>query len=234
LRRLRKRGRRTLRTLAKRSTVIRWWRREGRKGLRSATTVRRDRVRLQIAGALDPIVEFSNKRPAGAIPPDFNDLWFLYHAVRTRRPRPLLEFGSGYSTVVLAFALQQNGEGHLWSLDAEEEWARSTAASLPDALRPLVTVVHAPVREDDRDVLGWSHENVPEINPDFVYLDGPALTRERQVAFDVLDLQGRLQHRCLVVVDGRRKNAEYLRDRLTRQYAYRARGPWRHVFEIEP
>jgi hypothetical protein len=90
------------------------------------------------------------------------------------------------------------------------------------------------VREDDRDVLGWSHENVPEIDPDFVYLDGPALTRERQVAFDVLDLQGRLQPRCLVVVDGRRKNAEYLRDRLTRRYAYRTRGPWRHVFEIEP
>jgi predicted O-methyltransferase YrrM len=166
------------------------------------------------------------------LPPDYSDLWFLYQAVRTHRPTTLLEFGSGCSTVVLAFGLHQNGAGHLWSVDGEKAWVHATEAALPKDLRPFVTVVHSPVREDDRDVPGLSHEHVPGISPDFVYLDGPPLTRQRQVAFDVLDLEARLRPGCLIVIDGRRKNAQYLSRRLTRDYTMTRMVPWRYVFEL--
>jgi hypothetical protein len=91
----------------------------------------------------------------------------------------------------------------------------------------------APVREDDRDVSGWSHEKLPDIDPDFIYLDGPALTRERKVAFDVLDLESRLQPGCLVIVDGRGENVRYLEHRLKPKHSLVVMLPWRSVFEFE-
>ena len=216
-----------------------WWRRRvrrGRKVVRNAslraTVGQRDRLRLRSAGALAPLREFSHARPRDAIPPDYSDLWFLYREVRRRRPTTVLEFGSGCSTVVLAFALHQNGNGHLWSLDAEAAWAEATTVALPEAVRPLVTVVYAPVREDDRDVRGWSYSNIPDVDPDFVYLDGPALTPDRKVAFDVLDLQSRLKPGCIVVVDGRGANVRYLEARLTREHTLTIMPPWRSIFEF--
>jgi predicted O-methyltransferase YrrM len=234
-----RRGRRVL----YRNRLVRWWRgkrklrrsvrKAFRKAFNRATVGERDRLRLRSAGALGPLREFSRARPRGALAPDYTDLWFLYREVRRRRPTTLLEFGSGCSTVVLAFALYQNREGHLWSLDADAEWARATEAALPEALRSLATVVHAPVHEDDRDVQGWSYRPLPNVDPDFVYLDGPALTRERKVAFDVLDLESRLQPGCLVVVDGRGENVRYLEARLTRKHSFTVLPPWRSLFEFE-
>jgi Methyltransferase domain len=218
-----------------------WGRRRVRRGRKvvtnaslRATVGQRDRLRLRSAGALAPLREFLHTRPRDAIPPDYSDLWFLYREVRRRRPTTVLEFGSGCSTVVLAFALHQNGDGHLWSLDAEAAWAEATTVALPEAVRPLVTVVYAPVREDDRDVRGWSYSNIPDVDPDFVYLDGPALTPDRKVAFDVLDLQSRLKPDCVVVVDGRRANVRYLEARLTREHTLTIMPPWRSVFEFGP
>jgi predicted O-methyltransferase YrrM len=243
LRRKRRSWRRRGRKAFRRTRLVRWWRgkrklRRGlwkafRKAFNRATVGERDRLRLRSAGALTSLREFSRARPRGALAPDYTDLWFLYREVRRRRPTTLLEFGSGCSTVVLAFALYQNREGHLWTLDAEEKWAQATEAALPEALRPLATVIHASVHEDDRDVQGWSHENRPDIDPDFVYLDGPALTRERKVAFDVLDLESRLRSGCTVIVDGRGENVRYLRGRLTRKHSFVVMPPWRSIFEFD-
>jgi hypothetical protein len=242
----RKRGRRLprrVRKLVHGSRPVRWWRskrklrRSIRKALKKAyyrvTVGERDRRRLRSAGALTPLRAFCRARPRGALPPDYTDLWFLYREVRRRRPETLLEFGSGCSTVVLAFALRQNGAGHLWSLESDKGWSAATTAALPDSLRPVVTLVHAPVREDDRDVQGWSYTNRPAVAPDLVYLDGPALTRERKVAFDVLDLEPALRPGCVVIVDGRGENVRYLEARLTRPHSFVVLPPWRSVFEFD-
>ncbi len=180
---------------------------------------------------LESLHRFSAAQPAAALRPDYSDLWFLYDIVRDRRPSTLLEFGSGCSTPVIAAAVRANGSGHLWTLDGDESWSHATRAALPLELRDLVTIVHAPIREDDRDVRGWSHENVPELEPDFIYLDSPALTPKRQVAFDPLDLEERFSPGFVMVVDGRQRNAEYLRERLQRLYRV-TRMPGRHLFEL--
>jgi len=190
-----------------------------------------DRLRLRRAGALGPLQEFMRSRPDDALPPDYADLWFLYRTARKRSATTLLEFGSGCSTVVLAVAAQQNGSGHLWTLETEEKWSRANEAALPASLKPFVTVVTAPAVEDDRDIGGWRHSNIPDIDPDFLYLDGPALTSERPVAFDPLDLEARFKPGFVMVVDGRRINSLYLRDRLERSYRF-TEMPWRYMFEL--
>jgi Methyltransferase domain len=231
-----------MRKLVRVSKPVRWWRSSGSSG----EAFGRSSGRRSIGSRSASVIGSASGRPGHSVPcerlscaavrgasPDYTDLWFLYQEVRRRRPETLLEFGSGCSTVILAFALHQNGAGHLWSLESDEHWAAATAAALPDDLRSRVTLVHAPVREDDRDVGGWSYTNRPDIDPDFVYLDGPALTRERKVAFDVLDLEANLQPGCVVIVDGRGENVRYLEARLRRRHSFLVLPPWRSVFEFE-
>jgi hypothetical protein len=181
--------------------------------------------------AAQPLREFSRAQPDEALTPDYEDLWFLYRIIRERRPAAALEFGSGCSTAVIGAALAENGGGHLWSIEGDERWAEATRHALPAALADVVTVVHAPVREDDRDIAGWSYAHVPDVDPDFLYLDGPVLTNERPVAFDPLDLEHRFRPGFVMVIDARRINSLYLRDRLVRRYRF-TEMPWRYMFEL--
>ena len=50
---------------------------------------------------------------AEELPPKWDDLARLYKLVRERKPFQILEFGSGFSTIVMAFALKQNWEEYL-------------------------------------------------------------------------------------------------------------------------
>jgi Methyltransferase domain len=159
----RKRGRKALRL--SRKSLRRWRVRSAR-----AAANRRDRLRLPRAGVEAPLAAFIGARPGDAIPPDYRDLWSLYTTVRRRKPKVLLEFGSGCSTLVLALALSRNGIGHLWSVDSEEKWAAATEPALIE-LRSLVTIVRSPIAEDDRDVPGFTHSRIPDLRPDFVYVD---------------------------------------------------------------
>lgn len=180
---------------------------------------------------LDVIGQFEEARPGKAIQPRYGDLWFLYRLVRNRQPDVLLEFGSGSSTVVLAEAARRNGRGHVWSVESDREWAAITQNAMPPALVDLVTLVATQAVPADREVPGWVHEHVPDIEPDLLYLDGPPLTSERAVAFDPIDLESRFQPGFVMVVDGRLRNARYLRRYLKRAYRHRSHAH-RTVFEL--
>jgi len=154
-------------------------------------------------------------RPPEAIAPVWSDLLFLYTAVRERRPTTLLEFGCGCSTFILAQALVDNGEGHLYSIDAFAEWADLTRRTLPERLATRVTLLHCAAEEIEFDgVAGFRHVGMPELEPDMVYLDGPPLTEERPVATDLAEMRDLLAARCLIVVDGRTRNCDFLERQL--------------------
>ena len=163
-------------------------------------------------------------RPSDAFPPDWCDLWSLYRLVRQRRPLTIVELGSGCSTVVIAEALQANGAGVLYTYDSLPEWLAATESSMPDVLRPYVRFGRAPVTvqaRDDRSV--WRHHGEFPAGIDFLYLDSPLLTPEVRVADDPLALLPHLSPAAIIVVDGRRENADWLsrqlRDwRRTRQH----------------
>lgn len=54
----------------------------------------------------------------------------LVRLIICRRPRVVLELGSGLSTLVIATALKRNGIGHLISIDADEGYAEQTREQL--------------------------------------------------------------------------------------------------------
>jgi len=149
---------------------------------------------------------------------------FSYGLVRQRKPTTVLEFGSGCSTLVMTLGLAHNAReggraGRLYSVDAVEFWANATQKALPHDLRTICETLYARALETVRDsVSGWVHAAVPDIAPDFVYLDGPPLEEGRAVAFDLLDLEPRFGRRFALVVDGRSENVAFLHRHFARRY----------------
>ncbi|MBI2055302.1 MAG: class I SAM-dependent methyltransferase [Candidatus Sungbacteria bacterium] len=186
-------------------------------------------------------LEFFKNRPPHALRPDYADLWFLYRTARRRKPKCIVEFGSGASTVILAQALSDNyaenpGDGgRLYSFDAEKEWADAAAKTMPARLRQFCEVSHHPVfREEYDGQKVYRHENIPgDIVPDLVYLDDPGTYPKGTISVDMLYVEPRLRRGFCMVIDGRREMTEFLRSHLRREYKFRYRRFfYNSVFEL--
>ena len=168
-------------------------------------------------------VSLFDARPAAAKPPVWSDLWAIYNQVRERKPKILLEFGSGCSTIIYAQALADNAAegspGFLHSLDADAYWGQVTIDSLPEHLHQFCNVI---LTERIEDMLGdvpvWRFALVPDVTPDMIYLDGPALTAERRAAIDVLDMEDRFPPGFRLLVDARTFNCRLLEKHFKRRY----------------
>ncbi|MEM7586288.1 MAG: hypothetical protein AAF560_23045 [Acidobacteriota bacterium] len=124
-------------------------------------------------------------------PPEADDLVRLHRLVRQRKPFTILEFGLGYSTLVMADALAKNQREwealperpeirnrfmfQLFSLDASSEWIAHTRERFPEPLRDRVHF-----RQSDVEIgrfqgqLCHYYTRLPDVVPDFIYLDGPS------------------------------------------------------------
>jgi len=76
----------------------------------------------------------------------------LYKLIQTRKPKVILEFGVGFSTIVLAAALKNNNdrykqEGHLYTIDAQQHWLDNTENKLQPELRQYVTFHYSPLKK---------------------------------------------------------------------------------------
>lgn len=152
------------------------------------------------------IAAFVGQRPESSYGPDYVDLWNLYHHVRTNRPQSILELGSGLSTLVMGYALMENGAGSLCSLEPDEEWARSTENSLPDCLRGHCAVIHS--RGAACEVGGQATKcfaEKPLESPGMIYVDGASEGACWKGAEDVMQLESQLVPGTTVFIDGRAK-----------------------------
>lgn len=92
---------------------------------------------------LPPMREF-------AIAPDF--ALVLAELVHDEAPAVVVETGSGVSTLVIAYALERLGRGHVWALDHDPRYAARTRAELArHGLTTWATVVDAPLEPLDLD-----------------------------------------------------------------------------------
>lgn len=173
-------------------------------------------------------------RPAEAIPPEYTDLWFLYRIARKRRPGIILEFGSGCSTLILAQALKENGSGFLYSLDSSPYWTEINNGCIPPILKQFCEIRYSPVIEESYNGTPvFKYADVPDVIPNFVYLDGPPLTERIQVAADLLDIEECFPRDFCMVIDGRIKNAYFLKQNFKRDYVFKRRDLFKNfIFEV--
>lgn len=102
---------------------------------------------IQCLGLLEKTLDMHQKLPlmrgwAGS--PDF--MLHLARQTLSQRPKVVAECSSGVSTLVLARCMQMNGEGHVYSLEHETEFAEKTRILLNEhGLGAWATVVDAPL-----------------------------------------------------------------------------------------
>lgn len=133
--------------------------------------------------------EFDNL-DSNSIPPNYSDLARLHKLVRERKVFTILEFGVGWSSLVLADALYKNKIDfesepqnsslikddmfNLFSLDTSQHWIDIAKKRIFDYLLPYVNFKFSEVEIGE-----WNgkichfYNKIPDILPDFIYLDGP-------------------------------------------------------------
>jgi hypothetical protein len=184
-----------------------------------------------------------------AIEPDIDDLVRLHQLIRDRRAFTVLEFGTGYSTLVIADALAKNADDfassdadvellpadafRVFSVDASEAWLATAMARIPCGLQTHVVATHSPVQIGTfKGQLCHFYERLPNVVPDFIYLDGPDPSdvvgavngldfshRERTViSGDLLLMEPTFVPGLIVLVDGRTNNARFLANNFRRTY----------------
>ena len=141
------------------------------------------------------------------------DLLDLLHLIRTRRPRLVLELGSGTSSVWIAYALQETG-GRLISLDHDAGYAAKTRAALAQhGLTEVAEVRDAPLRPvvlDGRSFPWYDTEALADLRGvDMLLIDGPPEKTGPDARYPAMRvLEDRLADTATVVFDDAHRQAE--------------------------
>ncbi len=104
----------------------------------------------------------------------FSDYWTLYSEIRRHRPRDVLELGTGISTVVMAYALRENGSGRMVSMEESAGWHATASAAFPAALTDITEIRLSEKIDGAYKIFrGVQYRDVPARPYDFVFSDGP-------------------------------------------------------------
>ncbi|MEO0787845.1 MAG: hypothetical protein AAFY36_04230 [Bacteroidota bacterium] len=126
----------------------------------------------------------------GIIAPQIQDLARLHQLIRKRKSFTVLEFGVGYSTIVIADALKKNQAEwstldpvpairnryvfQCFSVDTSEDWIALTNSRIPEHLKEYVHFQYSEVEIGTHlGQLCHFYKTLPDVVPDFIYLDGP-------------------------------------------------------------
>jgi len=198
---------------------------------------------------LDKYFPTNKKKDSEAIAMDKSDLVRIHQLIRSRKCFTVLEFGVGFSTIIIADALKKNKEDwqqlepapkirnrfmfQCFSVDTSEKWINISKERLPKSLEGFVQFQHSRVEIGTHNgQLCHFYKNIPDVVPDFIYLDGPdpkavegsinGMTfqcSERTVmSGDLLLMEPILLPGTFVLIDGRSNNARFLKNNLKRDY----------------
>lgn len=171
--------------------------------------------------------------------------------IRSRMCFTVLEFGVGHSTLTIAQALKDNErdwdflsdppdvkilQAHmftLFSVDASMYWLNHVKRGLPKDLSDYVNFWNSRARVGRfNGQLCHYYDCLPDIVPDFIYLDGPdpkdvkgdvnglsfKCYERTPMAADILLMESTLLPGCFILVDGRTNNARFLERNLQRDW----------------
>jgi len=108
-----------------------------------------------------------------------SDFLTLYDEVRRLRPKEVLEFGTGLSTVVLAHALKANERdgaprGRVTSMEEDAGWHQKACEMLPEDVSDIVEIIHSPKVDGIYKIFrGVQYQEIPDRPYEFVFSDGP-------------------------------------------------------------
>jgi len=145
---------------------------------------------------------------------DLTDYYVLHHYIVTRRPRRILELGSGVTSVIMAHALREVAEadpsrppGHLETMEDLPAFHADAQRLCSPALRPFVTYSLSGLHMERKGQLWmFCYVSLPPGPFDLVFVDGPLAKRDGKTGVngDVLRLMELAPDAALdVVIDNR-------------------------------
>lgn len=137
---------------------------------------------------LSLILKNKNKK---IIPPDLNDLYRLYQFIVLNKRTCVLEFGSGWSSLVMSMALKQNkllysdkikhlrrkNPFEIFILENQKKYLELTKKRNSQILGKNININYCyskcKMTKFDNKFFATEYSKLPSVNPDFIYLDGP-------------------------------------------------------------
>jgi predicted O-methyltransferase YrrM len=190
-----------------------------------ATAMGTDRLLRAQTGEVEALLQlfhgFTARAPmptSGGFALNPTDLLDLLNIIRTRKPKLVLELGSGTSSVWIAYALEKSG-GKLVSLDHDPGYAEKTRIALAaHGLTGVAEVRDAPLRPvvvDGRTFPWYDVDAVADLREvDLLLIDGPPEKTGKDARYPAMRvLEDRLADTATVVFDDahRQDEAEALR-----------------------
>lgn len=149
----------------------------------------------------------------------------LASMVLKHQPRQILELGSGASTIVLAYALERLGSGHVTALEHNAQYAEASRKTLRQhGLAHRATVIHAPLGPVSLADRTWTWYEPAALDGltdiDMVVIDGPPKDTQPQARYPALPLlMPRLVPPGLVVLhDAHRPDEQQILERWQAEY----------------
>ena len=175
-----------------------------------------------------------------ALPPQKQDLKRLYRYIRESFATTVLEFGCGYSTMVIGYALHQNKlrfesmskkpimrndflfEG--CSIDTNEHWLIEILSKSNYTYNISFNHRHC-FTNNYNGQRCHMYDNIPPVNPDFIYLDGPDPAQVKNwnpnwtpMSADILYMEPILIPGTQILIDGRTNNDRFLANNFKRNW----------------
>ncbi len=180
----------------------------------------RDQDQIQSLFSIFNILKLNHPLPSmryhWTIQPDFAKN--LIAEILASKPNLILEAGSGVSTLIVAYALKQNGKGRLISLEHQEEYALKNRRELElHGLSDIAKIIHAPLKDYTLGAETWpwySLENVESMPIDMMIVDGPPAKTRPLARYPALPLlEKRFSKKVALVLDdaGREEEKEIVK-----------------------
>lgn len=140
-----------------------------------------------------------------AITPDFAKA--VTALIKEHKPKLVLELGSGVSTLVSAYSLQDGGQGRVVSFEHEKQFAAISSASLlKHGMQDSATVIYAPLKEIVQAGKTWLWYDIAQLGTlehiDMVIVDGPPATTQKLARYPALPvLYPLLSDDAVILVD---------------------------------
>lgn len=139
------------------------------------------------------------------IKPDLTDLYFLYQIITKTKRTTVLEFGCGFSTLIMSLALEDNKKKYM---EQVKNLRRNDAFKIfsVDDSKKYIKICEDRIKKYDKNLknfqikysnsnfinffgnLSIKYKHLPKTSPDFIYIDGPSqlnISNTKTSGFDI-------------------------------------------------
>jgi len=187
-------------------------------------------------------------------PPNLKDLYYIFNVIIKLKRINTLEFGCGFSTLIISKALKENQKKYKKINFANLGLKNTFQHSVVDDQKKYIKIskkrnldyfkskklnenfLYSKCRMTTfNNQICSEYQKLPNIVPDFIYLDGPDLDRLEgntcginlsknnnftPMACDILKIENLFLPGTLIMIDGRGQNASFLRHNLIRKWVF--------------